>query len=128
MIRRREFITLAGGAAAWPLAAQGQPRNTPLIGYLGSRTPTGDTAYIEAFRRGLAQSGFVSDRDVAIEFKWAEGRSDRLPAMAAEFVRRHVDVIVCAGGEAVPVAKAATSTIPIVFSTGLDPVKSGLVV
>jgi len=99
----------------------------PVIGYLGARSAEGDASYIEAFRQGLAQNGFVLGQNVAIEFRWADGQYNRLPAFAAELVRRRVSVLVAAGGAAAPAAKAATSTIPIVFSTGSDPVKVGLV-
>jgi putative ABC transport system substrate-binding protein len=127
-MRRREFITVLGGAAAaWPLAARAQQRTLPVIGYLGARSAAGDSSMIEAFRRGLAESGFIPGQNVGIEFQWADGRSNLLPALAAELVRLRVNVLVVAGGTAVPIAKAATSTIPIVFSTGADPVKVGLV-
>jgi putative tryptophan/tyrosine transport system substrate-binding protein len=127
-IRRRQFINLLGGAAAaWPIAAGAQQRTTPVIGFLGSRTAAGDAAFVEAVRHGLSENGFVVGQNVAIEFRWAEGRLNRLPALATELVRRRVNVIITAGGNAAPAAKAATSSIPIVFSTGSDPVKSGLV-
>jgi putative ABC transport system substrate-binding protein len=99
----------------------------PVIGYLGARNAASDASYIEAFRQGLGENGFIPGQNVAIEFRWAEGRYNRLPAFAAEFVRRRVNVFVTAGAAAAPAAKAATSTIPIVFSTGSDPVKVGLV-
>jgi putative ABC transport system substrate-binding protein len=128
MIRRRDFITLAGGAAAaWPVAARAQQPGMPVIGYLGVRSAEDDASYIEAFRTGLAEDGFVLGQNVAIEFRWADNQSNRLPALAAELVRRQVSVLVTAGGAAAPAAKAATSTLPIVFSTGSDPVKVGLV-
>jgi putative ABC transport system substrate-binding protein len=125
-MNRRDFITLLGGAAAaaWPLAARAQKGTVPVIGYLGLRSAVGDAAYVEAFRQGLAENGFVPGKNVAIEFRWAEFQLNRLPAFAAELVRRRVSVLVTAGG---PAAKAATSAIPIVFSTGSDPVKVGLV-
>jgi putative ABC transport system substrate-binding protein len=127
-MKRREFITLLGGAAAaWPLPASAQQRTMPVIGYLGARSAAGDASYIEAFRQGLRENGFIPGQNVAIEFRWAEGRYNRLPGFAAELVRQRVNVLVAAGGAAAPVAKAASSTIPIVFSTGSDPVKVGLV-
>jgi len=127
MIPRREFITFLGGAATWPLAASAQQRAMPVIGYLATRNAANDAAYVEAFRKGLAESGFIPGQNVAIEFRWANGQYNQLPTFATELVRLHVNVLVTAGGEAAPVAKAATSTIPLVFSTGRDPVKSGLV-
>jgi putative ABC transport system substrate-binding protein len=127
-MRRREFITLlAGATAAWPRAARAQQPAMPVVGYLGARNAAGDANYIEAFRQGLGESGFILGQNVAIEFRWADGQYNRLPAFAAELVRRRVNVLVTAGGAAAPVAKAATSTIPIVFSTGSDPVNVGLV-
>jgi putative tryptophan/tyrosine transport system substrate-binding protein len=127
-MRRRDFITLLGGSAAvWPLTARAQQLAMPVVGYLGARNAAGDARYIEAFRQGLGESGFIPGQNVAIEFRWADGQYNRLPAFAAELVRRRVNVLVTAGGAAAPVAKAATSTIPIVFSTGSDPVNVGLV-
>jgi putative ABC transport system substrate-binding protein len=126
-MRRREFITLLAGATAWPRAAMAQQPAMPVVGYLGARNAAGDASYIEAFRQGLGESGFILGQNVAIEFRWADGEYNRLPAFAAELVRRRVNVLVTAGGAAAPVAKAATSTIPIVFSTGSDPVNVGLV-
>jgi len=127
-MRRREFITLFGGAAAaWPLAARAQQRSVPVIGYLGIRSAAFDSEFVAAFRQGLSENGFVVGQNVQIEFRFADGQSDRVPAMAAELVGRRVALIVAAGGLAAPAAKAATTTIPIVFSTGGDPVRLGLI-
>jgi putative ABC transport system substrate-binding protein len=128
MTRRRDFIPLIGGAAAWPLAARAQQPAIPVIGFLGFRSAATDANYVEAFREGLSENGFIVGRNAHIEFRWAEGLYDPIPAFVAELVRRRVNLIVCAGGDVAPVtAKAATATIPIVFSTGGDPVKNGLV-
>jgi putative ABC transport system substrate-binding protein len=126
-VRRREFITLFGtSAAAWPLAARAQQRAVPVVGYLDNTTAAASSNRVAAFRQGLSEAGFVEGRNVAIEFRWAEGQLDRLPAMAADLVRRGVAVIVT-NNTTTPAAKTATSTIPIVFVAGGDPVESGLV-
>ena len=127
-INRRGVIGLVGGAAGWPLAARAQQPRLPLVGYLHSSSPETRAPMIEAFRQGLAEAGWVDGQNVAIAFQWAEGHNERLPAMSAEFVRRQVAVLVAAGGDfPLRAAKAATSSIPIVFATGNDPVGSGLV-
>jgi putative tryptophan/tyrosine transport system substrate-binding protein len=129
MIKRREFITLLGGAAAaWPLAAHGQERWTPIIGFLSTRTADDSASVVDAFQGGLGSTGYLDGRNVRIEFRWAEGRSDRLPTMATELVSRSVAVIAAVGGdEVVRAAQAATATIPIIFITGSDPARVGLV-
>jgi putative ABC transport system substrate-binding protein len=129
-VRRREFITLLGGAAAWPLAARAQQSEQPekpVIGYLSTLSEAQGVHLLAAFRRGLGEIGLSEGRNLAIEFRWAEGRYERLPAMAAELVRRPVNVLLAQAPPAALAAKASTTSIPIVFVVGIDPVGYGLV-
>jgi putative ABC transport system substrate-binding protein len=125
-MRRREFMTLVGGAAAWPLAARAQQAAMPVVGYLNSRAPGADPVLLNAFRQGLKEMGFIEGQNVAIEYRFAENQNERLPELAADLVRRQVAVIVANGPATMP-AKAASTSIPIVFAVGFDPVQLGLV-
>jgi ABC-type uncharacterized transport system substrate-binding protein len=128
-MKRREFVTLLGGAAvAWPLAVRAQQRPIPVIGFLSGATFEMMRGYVAAFHRGLADAGFSEGRNVSIEYRWAEGHNDRLPALATDLVRREVTIIVVGGSTpGALAAKAATQTVPIVFLVGPDPIKLGLV-
>lgn len=128
-MRRREFVALLSGAAAWTFPARAQPQTTmPVVGYLGPESPQTFSSRVSAFRDGLAQAGYVEGRNVTIEFRWAEGHYDRLPALAADLVDRQVALLVAPGGAPVALAaKSATATIPVVFEMGGDPVALGVV-
>jgi putative ABC transport system substrate-binding protein len=128
VIRRREFITLLGGAAAWPVAARAQQPAMPVIGFLNPTTPEALAEPMRGLRQGLKDAGYVEGENLTIEYRWADNQAERLPAMAAELVRRRVNLIVATGGGQAPLAaKAATTALPIVFNTADDPVDLGLV-
>jgi putative ABC transport system substrate-binding protein len=128
MIRRREFITLLGGAAVgWPLASRAQPSAMPVIGYFSGRSPEAEAPILAAFRRGLEETGYLAGQNIAIEFRFSDGREDQLLALATELVARRVAVLVATDRPSALAAKAATATIPIVFTSGLDAVELGLV-
>jgi putative ABC transport system substrate-binding protein len=126
-VKRREFIAGLAGAVALPVAARGQQSSMPVVGFLSSISEAATIKHQVQFRRGLRETGFVPGQNVVVEYRWAEGQYDRLPGMAADLVRRKVDLIAAQGPPAAIAARTATTTIPIVFAVGIDPVAAGLV-
>jgi len=126
-MKRREFISFIGGAAVWPLAARAQQPAMPVIGYFSGRSPEAEAPILDAFRKGLEETGYLAGQNIAIEFRFSDGQDDQLPALAAELVRRRVAVLVATDRPSALAAKAATATIPIVFTSGADAVEIGLV-
>ena len=126
-MKRRDFISLIGAAATWPLAARAQQPTVPMVGFINLGTPEASGYLRAAFQKGLNETGYIEDQNVTIEYRWAEGHYDRLPELAADLVRRRVSVIAATGTQAALAAKSATSSIPIVFETAGDPIKLGLV-
>src|SRR5262247_3851893 len=127
-MRRREFITLLGGAVVWPIAARAQQSAIPVVGFVSGRSPRSDALLVEDFRRGLRENGFTEGQNVALEFRWADGRLDRLPAMIAELIERKVTVLFAGAADvAAGALRVASAIVPVVFANGSDPVETGLV-